>query len=54
MYSIKKLIRDHVLEMLFFPIDDQVAEIFTKSLVERKFSKLRFMLGFQEIVIKGG
>jgi hypothetical protein len=34
--------------------EDQVADIFTKSLTEVKFSKLRSMLGVQEVVIKGG
>ena len=44
---------DHILKVFFFPIDDQVANIFTKSLTEAKFSKLRSMLGFQEVVING-
>ena len=34
--------------------DDQVVDIFTKSLTEAKFSKLRSMLGVDEFVIKGG
>ena len=42
------------MRMLFFPTEDQVADIFTKSLTEAKFSKLRYMLGVQEAVIKGG
>jgi hypothetical protein len=54
MHFIKKLIHDQVIEMLFFPTEDQVADIFTKSLTEAKFSKLRSMLGVQEVVIKGG
>ena len=54
MHFIKNLIHDQVIEVLFFPTEDQVANIFTKSLTEAKFSKLRSMLGFQEIVIKGG
>jgi hypothetical protein len=49
-----KLIHDQVIEVLFFPTKDQVADIFTKSLTEVKFSKLRSMLGVQEVVIKGG
>jgi hypothetical protein len=36
------------------PTEDEVADIFTKSLTEAKFSKLRSMLGVQEVVIKGG
>jgi hydrogenase maturation factor HypF (carbamoyltransferase family) len=54
MHFIKKLIHDQVIEVLFCPTEDQVADIFTKSLIEAKFSKLRSMLGVQEVVINGG
>jgi hypothetical protein len=54
MHFIRKLIHDQVIEVLFFPTEDQVADIFTKSLTEAKFSKLRSMLGVHEVVIKGG
>jgi hypothetical protein len=54
MHFIKKLIHDKVIEVLFCPTEDQVADIFTNSLIEEKFSKLRSMLGVQEVVIKGG
>jgi hypothetical protein len=54
MNFIRKLIHDQVIEVLFCPIDDQVANIFTKYLTKAKFSKLRSMLGVQEVVIKGG
>eukprot|EP00253_Pinus_taeda_P019665 PITA_19665 len=54
MYFIKKLIHDHVLKVQYCSIDDQVADIFTKALIEVKFTKLRFMVGVQEVVIKGG
>jgi hypothetical protein len=53
-HFIKKIIHDQVTEVIFFPTEDQVANIFTKSLTEEKFSKLRSMLGVQEVVIKGG
>ena len=53
MHLIKNLVHGHILEVLFFPIDDQVADI-TNSLIEAKFSKLRSMLGVQESVLKGG
>jgi hypothetical protein len=43
MYFIKKLFHDRVIEVLFFPTEDQVADIFTKSLTEEKNSKLRSM-----------
>jgi hypothetical protein len=54
MHFIGKLIHDQVIEVLIFPIEDEVAEIFTKSLTKVKFSKLRSMLGVQEVIIKGG
>ena len=38
----------------YCPTDDQVADIFTKSLTEAKFSNLRSMLVVQECVLKGG
>ena len=40
MHFIKNLVHDHVLEILYCPTDDQVRDIFTKSLTEAKFSKL--------------
>jgi hypothetical protein len=40
MHFIRKFIHDQVIEVLFFPTKDQVADIFTKSLTKAKFSKL--------------
>jgi hypothetical protein len=54
MHFIRKLIHDQVIEFLFCPKEDQVADIFTKSLTEAKFSKLRSMLEVQEVFIKEG
>ena len=54
MYFIKNIIHDQVIEVLFFPTEDQFAEIFIKSLTEPKFSKIWSMLGVQEVVFKGG
>eukprot|EP00253_Pinus_taeda_P016715 PITA_16715 len=54
MHLIRKLIHDHVLEVQYCSTDDQVADIFTKALTEAKFTKLRYMLGVQEVVTKGG
>jgi hypothetical protein len=54
MHFIRKIIHDQVIEVLFFPTEDQVANIFTKSLTEENFSKLQSMLGVQEVVVKGG
>eukprot|EP00253_Pinus_taeda_P021973 PITA_21973 len=54
MHFIGKLIHDHVLEVQYCSTDDQVADIFTKALTEAKFTKLRFMVGVQEVVTKEG
>eukprot|EP00253_Pinus_taeda_P030742 PITA_30742 len=54
MHFIRKLIHDHVVEVQYCSTDDQVADIFTKALIEAKFTKLRFMVGVQEVVTKGG
>eukprot|EP00253_Pinus_taeda_P021193 PITA_21193 len=54
MHFIRKLIHDHVLEVQYCSTDDQVADIFTKTLTKAKFNKLRFMVGFHEVVTKGG
>jgi hypothetical protein len=54
MHFIKNLIHDRVIEVLFFPTKYQVADIFTKSLTEVKFSNIQSMLGVQEVVIKEG
>eukprot|EP00253_Pinus_taeda_P034947 PITA_34947 len=54
MHFIRMLIHDHVLEVQYCSTDDQVADIFTKALTEAKFTKLRYMLGVQEVVTKGG
>ena len=51
MHFIKNLIHDRVIEVLFFPIEDQVADIFTKYFAEVKFFKLLSMLGVHEVVI---
>ena len=37
MQFIRNLVHDSVIEVLYCPIDDQVADIFTKSLTEANF-----------------
>jgi hypothetical protein len=54
MHFIINLIYDRVIEVPFCHADDQVVDIFTKSLIEVKFSKLQSMLAIQEVIIKGG
>eukprot|EP00253_Pinus_taeda_P031053 PITA_31053 len=53
MYFIRNLIHDQVLEVQYCATDDQVADIFTKALTEATFTKIRFMVGVQEVVTKG-
>ena len=53
MHFIRKLINDHVLEVLYCPTKDQVVDIFTKTLTKVKFTELRLMVSVQEVVIKG-
>ena len=53
MHFMRNLVHDRVIEVLYRPTDDQVADIFTKYLTKVKFSKLRSMLGLQECVLKG-
>jgi hypothetical protein len=45
MHFLRKLINDHVLKVLYCVTKDQVADIFTKTLTEVKFTKLRVMVG---------
>ena len=54
MHYIRNLVHDRILEVLFCLADDQVVDIFTKPLIEAKFSKIQSMLGVQECVLKGG
>eukprot|EP00253_Pinus_taeda_P035046 PITA_35046 len=54
MHFIGNLIHGHVLEVQYCSTYDQVADIFTKALTEVKFTKLRFVVGVQEVVTNGG
>ena len=51
MHFIRNIINDHVLEVLYCPTEDQVVDIFTKTLIEVKFTKLRLMEDVQGVVI---
>eukprot|EP00253_Pinus_taeda_P011643 PITA_11643 len=53
-HFIRKLMHNHVLEVKYCSIDDQVADIFTKALTEAKFTKLQYMVGVHEVVTKWG
>jgi hypothetical protein len=54
MNFIRKLINDHVLEVLYCRTEDQVIDIFMKTLTKAKLTKLQPMVGVKEVVIKGG
>eukprot|EP00253_Pinus_taeda_P022585 PITA_22585 len=54
MHFIRKLIHDHVLEVQYCSTDDQFVDTFTKALTEAKLTKLRLMVGVQEVFTKGG
>eukprot|EP00253_Pinus_taeda_P034290 PITA_34290 len=45
MHFIRNLIHDHAIEVQYCSTDDQVADIFTKVLIEVNFTKLRFLVG---------
>eukprot|EP00253_Pinus_taeda_P009321 PITA_09321 len=53
MHFIRELIHDHVLELQYCSTNDQVADIFTKALTKAKFTKLRFMVEFRKLSLKG-
>jgi hypothetical protein len=42
------MIHDRVISLYYFPTEKQVANIFTKSFTENKFSESRDMLGVVE------
>ena len=48
------LVQANFVNLQFCPSKDQTADIFTKSMLEAKFLKLRGMLGMIEVNIKGG
>ena len=48
MHYIHELIRDRVISLQYCPTEQQVADIFTKSFIEKKFSELTTMLGVVE------
>eukprot|EP00253_Pinus_taeda_P009240 PITA_09240 len=53
MHFIRKLIHDHVLEVQYCSTYDQVADIFTKSLTEAKFTNFDLWLEFRKLSLRG-
>ena len=53
-HYIRDLVADGIITLEYCPTDQQAAYIFTKSMTEVKFVRLRNLLGMREVVIKGG
>jgi hypothetical protein len=53
-HYLRQLIQENVVNLVYYKIDDQVIDIFTKTLSETKFVQLQAMLGLQATVIMGG
>ena len=45
MHYIRELVHDRTIALQYCPIDEQIADIFTKNLTEKKFTYLRSLLG---------
>jgi hypothetical protein len=53
-YFLRQLVHENVVSLEYCKTNDQVVDIFTRSLSEAIFIKLRTMLGLQEFAIMGG
>ena len=53
-HYIRDLVQENIVNLQFCPSEDQIVDIFTKSMLEAKFLKLWSMLGMIELNIKGG
>ena len=53
-HYIRDLVQENIVNLQFCPSEDRTTNIFTKSMLEAKFLKLRSMLGMIEVNIKGG
>ena len=49
----RKLVQEKVVSLLYYRIDDQVTDIFTKPLFKAKFVKVHDLLGIQVAEIMG-
>ena len=52
MHYIIELVHDRIIVLQYFPIDKQIADIFTKRFTEKKFSYLHSMMGVSYIMVK--
>jgi hypothetical protein len=53
-HYLRQLVNENIVCLSYCQTNDQVANIFTKSLSEARFIKLHTMLGLQEAAIMGG
>lgn len=53
-HYIRDLVQAATVNLQFCPSEEQTVDIFTKSMTEAKFLKLRGMLGMLEVNINGG
>jgi hypothetical protein len=53
-HYLRQLVHENILSLEYYIADDQVVDIFTKTLVESIFIKIHTMLGIQEDAIMGG
>ena len=52
-HYIRVIVADGILSLQYFPTEQQVVDIFTKSFTKAKFVHLHSLLGMWEVVIKG-
>ena len=48
MHYIRELVHDRTITLHYFPIEDQIADIFTKSFTEKKFSFIGSLFGIKD------
>ena len=53
-HYLRQLVQEKVITLVYCRINDQITDIFMKSLSEEKFIKLCTLLGIQEDAIIGG
>lgn len=53
-HYVRHLVHEKVVSLLYYKTDDQVVDIFMKSLSEAKFVKFYDLIGLQETTIMGG
>ena len=52
MHYIRELVHDRTIVLQYCPTNEQIADIFTKSFTEKKFTYLHSLLGVSSIMVK--